>query len=497
MAAPLPSNAELAAFKNLRSSDDVANFLGISRSRLFFNLYSWRRPRYRFFTIAKASGGHRQIAAPPKLIEHFQQKLLSCLTVIFRPKGSVHGFALERSIVSNAQQHVSTTLILNIDLLDFFPSIHFGRVRGVFANRPFNFTNEVSTVLAQICCINKSLPQGAPTSPLLSNLICRGLDRDLERFARNNACRYTRYADDITISTTRSHFESAVVEAMPTLQSRSPILGAELQQIIVKHDLKINPSKTRVRTFRDRQEVTGLIVNKKVNVPRRFVRNIRAILHDCEQHGLPAADARYRGGLDTKSRRGGSPPLLEHLKGKLDYLRMVRGKYDELYVKLIRRAHSIKPLVKYGIPVAADLVHKHEILAEAIWIVVGKDATGTEVTQGTAFSLSGVGIVSARHIFNNPCSNGYQVHTWELFKSSAPAKRFAVSAVLDHTALDLTIIESAAPHSISLERATTPPTARDPLVLVGYPQWNSLGDHLAAAPCYAIQLKPLAVLGLF
>jgi len=149
-------------------------------------------------------------------------------------------------------------------------------------------------------------------------------------------------------------------------------------------------------------------------------------------------------------------------------------------------------LVKYGIPVAADLVHKHEILAEAIWIVVGKDATGTEVTQGTAFSLSGVGIVSARHIFNNPCSNGYQVHTWELFKSSAPAKRFAVSAVLDHTALDLTIIESAAPHSISLERATTPPTARDPLVLVGYPQWNSLGDHLAAAPCYAIQLKTVS-----
>jgi hypothetical protein len=394
--------------------------------------------------------------------------------------------------VTNAKQHVNAGVILNIDLLDFFPSIHFGRVRGVFAKRPFNFSNEVSTVLAQICCVNGKLPQGAPTSPLLSNLICRGLDRDLQRFTRKNTCAYTRYADDITISTNRNHFEPAIVEVMPTLQNRTPILGADLQQIITKHDLRINNAKTRVRTFRERQEVTGLVVNKKINVPRRFVRNIRAIFHNCEEQGLLVANARFQTRLDKKSRRGGPPTLLEHLRGKLDYLRMVRGRFDGLYVNLAKRGHLIRPMFEYGVPVAADLAKQDDILAEAVWIVLGKDASGADVTQGTAFSLHGAGIVSARHVFDNPCASGDVVNTWELFKSSAPSKRFMVSAIRDHAWLDLTIVESAAPHSISLQTATTAPITGSQLLVAGYPQWHSLGDRLSAAPCQLIQPKTIS-----
>jgi RNA-directed DNA polymerase len=492
MAAPLPSPTDLAAFRSLRSIDDLAKLLGTSRRRLFFHLYSPGRPHYRFFKIAKASGSDRLIASPPKLVALFQHKLLSCLTAIVIPKSPVHGFTSRRSVATNAKQHVPSRLVLNIDLLDFFPSVHFGRVKGLFAKRPFNFPNEVATVLAQIFCVNGSLPQGASTSPIISNLICRGLDRDLEAFGRKNACVYTRYADDITISTARNHFEPAVIDVMPTLQNRSPILGVELQQIFTKHDFRINTAKTRVRTFHERQEVTGLIVNEKVNVPREFVRNIRAILHDCETRGLPAANARFQGTLDRKSRKGSPPPLLAHVRGKLDYLRMVRGRYDELYVKLAVRAHAITPMYNYGIPVAEHLAMKHHVLANAIWIVLGKDANGTNVVQGTAFSLDGVGIISARHVFNNPCANGYSVHRWEIFKPSAPTQLFRVNGFRDHTSLDLTIIDLRAPHSFCLIAAETSARSGDSLIVAGYPQWLTLADRLAAARCEAIQTRTIS-----
>lgn len=403
----------------------------------------------------------------------------------------MHGFTIDRSVATNAKQHVLSRLILNIDLLDFFPSIHFGRVRGIFANRPFNFPNDVSTILAQICCVNGSLPQGAPTSPLLSNLICRGLDRDLQRFARKNACEYTRYADDITISTKEDHFDVAVVEVMPTLQSRSPTLGVELRQIFTRHDLRINSTKTRVRSFHERQDVTGLVVNKKVNVPRKFVRNIRAIIYDCERRSLSAADARFRANLDKKSRRGASPSLFAHLRGKLDYLRMVRGSYDELYVKLAVRAHSIAPMFDYGVAVAMSLAARNDVLAHAVWIILGKDAGGNEIVQGTAFSLDGFGIISARHIFDNPCANGFIVRTWELFKASEPSKLFPVTAIRHHASLDLTIVESAATHSISLRSAQIAASAGDSLLVAGYPQWLSIADRLSAAPCGAIQTRTI------
>ena len=157
------------------------------------------------------------------MIAVFQRKLLACMTEFVTPLDSAHAFTLRRSVVTNARVHLDANLILNIDLLDFFPTFHFDRVKGMYRSRPFYFPDAVATVLAHICCFNGRLPQGAPTSPMIANIICRGLDRDLWRLARNHGCRYTRYADDITFST-KQNLPISLLASLPRLQTPAPTL---------------------------------------------------------------------------------------------------------------------------------------------------------------------------------------------------------------------------------------------------------------------------------
>lgn len=176
MAISPPSTADLAAFRALSNVSQVAAFFGTSTKRLFYLLYSAGGPTYRVFSIPKASGGVRRIASPSPTIAFFQRKLLGCMTAVVAPKFPVHGFTKSRNVVTNARVHLDTKLVLNIDLLDFFPTFHFGRVRGMFQHRPFSFPDSVASILAHICCFGGRLPQGAPTSPMVTNVICRGLD---------------------------------------------------------------------------------------------------------------------------------------------------------------------------------------------------------------------------------------------------------------------------------------------------------------------------------
>jgi RNA-directed DNA polymerase len=181
-----PTINELKNFKSMASIDDLAAFLGTSPKQLSFLLYSRRRPIYRTFKILKASGSYRQISSPPLKIRLFQKLILRCMTAMYTRKVPVHGFVSHRSVATNAKNHIGSKSILNIDILNFFPSIHFGRVRGVFQSYPFSFSASIASVLAQICCFENILPQGAPTSPIISNLVCRKLDHDLFSFAQKS-----------------------------------------------------------------------------------------------------------------------------------------------------------------------------------------------------------------------------------------------------------------------------------------------------------------------
>ena len=217
-----------ASFLSLNLRRDVAELLGVSTAQLNHQLY--RIPastKYQRFEIPKTNGGTRTILSPNPRLKHLQRRLSQVLYAVYKLKASVHGFALGRNVATNAKQHVHARYVLNLDLKDFFPSINFGRVRGLFMAGPYNLGTEAATVLAQLCCHENQLPQGAPTSPIVSNMICSRLDFELQRHAGKHHCRYTRYADDITFSKLRHKLSEELCRTEP---SGEVVPGKELRR---------------------------------------------------------------------------------------------------------------------------------------------------------------------------------------------------------------------------------------------------------------------------
>ena len=204
------SDSELRRkFLALRSRSDVAALLQVTEQDLIYLLYR-PRPRYRVFKMPKRAGGKREISSPVGSLGILQRKLNQVLQAVYRPRRAAHGFARGRSIRTNAAVHAGRRVILNLDLEDFFPTIHFGRVRGMLEAPPYGLPRAAAQVLAQICTADRVLRQGAPTSPVVSNMICAKLDSELGRLAQGGRCFYTRYADDITFSTSRSVFPNSL-----------------------------------------------------------------------------------------------------------------------------------------------------------------------------------------------------------------------------------------------------------------------------------------------
>lgn len=341
----LKSSQELRdEFQKLANRDDVANLLEISTKQLNFHLYVLSpTQKYTVFEVSKKSGGTRQIFAPISPLKIIQRKLKQVLESIYKPKPATHGFVAERGIISNARLHKKRRYVLNIDLEDFFPSIHFGRVRGMFMGNPYWLNKEVSTILAQICCHNGLLPQGAPTSPIISNMICARLDAKLQQLAKEYLCTYSRYADDITFSTNRSKFPSALARLSDIGQVE---IGNELSSVIEENGFKINSKKTRLQDRQQRQEVTGLTVNKYPNVRRSYVRQVRAILHAWKKFELDSTAQNYFENHakykypDPEMYR---PPFQRIVLGKIQFIGMVKGQHNPVYLKLLREFSHLAP----------------------------------------------------------------------------------------------------------------------------------------------------------
>jgi RNA-directed DNA polymerase len=256
----------------------LATSLGVRLAKINYWLYKVPSDaRYRSFQLARTGGRPpRTIEAPIKPIKDIQRRLLRLLEGQYRPHYGAHGYIAGRSIATNARIHVGQRWLLRVDLTDFFTSINFGRVRGLFLARPFSFPPEVATLVAHICCHKNHLPQGAPTSPLVSNLVCRRLDMQLGELAVTERCFYTRYCDDITFSTNRRTFPASLASSDP--QTGGIVAGSALNSTVSANGFAINPTKTRLRSYSQRQVVTGLVTNKFVNVPRAEVRSLRTLL---------------------------------------------------------------------------------------------------------------------------------------------------------------------------------------------------------------------------
>jgi hypothetical protein len=323
------------------SALELANAMGLSVGALRFLCFTRKTAtisHYVRFRIPKKTGGERLISAPLPRLKKAQAWVLHEILQKLSLHDAAHGFARGRSIVSNARPHVGHALLINVDLKDFFPTVGYPRVKGLY--RSLGYSEEVATLLGLLCTEPdvqelvldgrtyyvasgpRHLPQGAPTSPAITNLLCRRLDRRLQAMADELGFVYTRYADDLTFSAKTED----VGQAAEVLRRLERIVGHE--------GFVIHPDKTRVLRRGRRQEVTGVVVNHKPGVPHDVLHRFRATLFQIEKDG-PAG-----------KRWGASKNVLASIRGFASYVRMVdpaRGAPLCARVAAIVEKHGGKP----------------------------------------------------------------------------------------------------------------------------------------------------------
>ncbi|MFZ2281010.1 MAG: reverse transcriptase family protein [Prosthecobacter sp.] len=277
------------------------------------------------FQIPKKSGGVREISTPHTDLARAQRWILQNILERVPVSGVAHGFVRERGTLTNARSHTGKDVVLNADLKDFFPSITFPRVRGIF--QQLGYSPAVATMLALLCteCPRRTvvydgqtfhvatglraLPQGACTSPALSNLCARKLDLRFAALAAKHGWTYTRYADDLTFS---SRGEAAKATAL---------ILSRLHNIVKDEHFEINEAKTRIQRRNAQQSVTGVVVNDRCNVDRKTRRRLRAILHQAKQTGIPAQN------------RIGHDNFAGWVSGMLGYVKMINPQQGEKLFK--------------------------------------------------------------------------------------------------------------------------------------------------------------------
>lgn len=285
----IKQGVRMTAFNTIKTRSDLADYLNIPPSKITYILFKRGVDSYYTeFEIPKKSGEPRRICAPTGDLKGVQRQLADALwehqksiyeELGIKPNIS-HAFEEGKSIITNAKIHRNKRIVINVDLSDFFDSIHIGRVCGFFEkNKHFNLPHEPAITIAQLACYQGKLPQGAPTSPIITNLVCQVLDMHLLSFAKRYRLDYTRYADDITFSTNNRAF-------LETWDS----FYAELEKKIRKAGFSLNEKKTRI-TYRDsKQVVTGLVVNKKISVDHAYCRKVRAMAHSLYTNGSYSVD---------------------------------------------------------------------------------------------------------------------------------------------------------------------------------------------------------------
>ena len=279
----------------LASPEDVAKALNLAIPRLrwlAFHSEASTVTHYVRFQVPKKSGGMRELAAPHRDLAGAQQWILMNVLEKIPTHDAAHGFVPGRGTMSNAVPHIGRAAVVNLDLKDFFPSITFPRVKGIFQD--LGYSPAAATIFALLCteCPRRKveyngkvlhvaagprgLPQGACTSPALSNLLARRLDSRLAGIAKKLGFAYTRYADDLTFS------------GPPEAAAKTGYLLARVRHIVGDEKLTVNETKTRVQRPNMRQTVTGIVVNQRPNVSRRVTKRLRAILHQAKKNGLAA-----------------------------------------------------------------------------------------------------------------------------------------------------------------------------------------------------------------
>lgn len=349
------------AFQEMNSKEDFLTLLNYAKSILYgekafpfalkhLTYHSQHYAnRYKRFEIKKKNGGVRVIHAPQKGLKQMQKCLNIIFNAIFQANEHTYGFVTGKSVVDNANKHTGMQYVYNVDLKDFFPSVEEKRIYVCLQLSPFKMSDNPSRkilahIISRLCCIEltnekletnpppkigKVLPQGAPTSPILTNIVCQKLDWQLAKLAKYYGLIYSRYADDITFS------------SLHNVYGEDHKFTNKLKEIITSQGFIINESKVRLQKKNYRQEVTGLTVNEKANVQKRYIQQLRGWLYKWERYGLVKSMNFFKKDyyedqqhvIESKNIKSAAS-MVNVIRGKLLYLKMVRGPEDELFKKL-------------------------------------------------------------------------------------------------------------------------------------------------------------------
>lgn len=334
----IQSLSDLAALMNYIEKNELDGGANLSIIELdtLYRVVSQKASYYTRFSIPKKNGEFREIWAPQGSLLRILKPLNRILQCIV--EGNIHrctnGFLYGRDIVRNARPHVNKRFVLNCDILNFFPSVEERRIEAVLGLNPINLKENkknIAAYIADVCVLNGYLVQGAPTSPVLSNLVTQKLDRKLSAYCLAKKVKYTRYADDLTFSCNRQLFDERFI--------------SDIREIVRSENFKLNESKTRVRSDMDRQEVTGLVVNQKVNIPREYLKKVRAMLNNWDKKGLSYAKRKFRIHQPPQKREY---DFINVLSGHVAFIGNVRGKEDSIFRKFHIKLNTLKNRIDYS-----------------------------------------------------------------------------------------------------------------------------------------------------
>ncbi|SEJ81903.1 Reverse transcriptase (RNA-dependent DNA polymerase) [Cyclobacterium xiamenense] len=308
--------------RSCRQLSDLEGLIKVSKADI--TLHSLH-PKYYEFRVLKKNGGFRKIEAPQPGLMDLLRKLnfvLQCLYFFEKPPAS-YGFVMShkgnkqpRNIRTNAERHINSACMLNVDFEDFFHQIKVDKVYAVLVNPPFHFSRESADVLATLCTFKGRLPMGSPASPALSNFAVRDMDWMLDAWSKERGYRFTRFVDDLSFSSETSAFH--------------PTMMPEINAILSNFNMKINPTKTKWFGPGEVKVVTGLEVTDQVRIPGSFYYDLSNDLK------------RLKYSIEAQVQVMGSQhnemveKLKKQVRGKINFVGMIQGKGDRKYTDLLR-----------------------------------------------------------------------------------------------------------------------------------------------------------------
>lgn len=284
------------------SPEHLSMLIGLDYSYMCNMAYAANK-FYRHFKITKKNGKNRQIDEPLPDLKYVQHWILINILEKIEISPYAKAYIKNKTLKDNAKFHKKQNIVLTMDIKDFFPSIRIFDVYNIF--KGMGYLDNVAWFLANLCCLNKKLPQGAPTSPYLSNIRMIYIDKKIAKYTFHNDIRYTRYADDMTFS---GNFKPSA-------------LIYKISRLIYANGFQINSKKTRVAFQNTRQEVTGIVVNHHMQIPKLERKHIRQHMYYIKKYGL---DSHLKFIEEHRSN------YLQHLIGKINFGLFVNPKDNEL-----------------------------------------------------------------------------------------------------------------------------------------------------------------------